>query len=121
MYVRKYAYLPARKRHGIHPVQSTDPLASYRLPYLLKSKRHRVLQRHFSTVDLVEQNPKFLEQAKKYLGVDSEGGAPKIGNLICSGLQDYTPREGAYDVIWCQWVLGHLTDDDLVAFFKRAK
>merc|ERR1712037_204194 len=80
-----------------------------------------LLQRHFSTVDLVEQNPKFLEQAKKYLGVDSESGGTKTGQLICSGLQDFTPSDGAYDVIWCQWVLGHLTDEDLVAFFKRAK
>ena len=24
-----------------------------------------------------------------------------------------------FDVIWCQWCLGHLSDPDLVAFFKR--
>ena len=53
--------------------------------------------------------------------MDGESGATKIGHLICSGLQDFTPSDGAYDVIWCQWVLGHLTDEDLVAFFKRAK
>ena len=53
--------------------------------------------------------------------MDSESGGTKTGQLICSGLQDFTPSDGAYDVIWCQWVLGHLTDEDLVAFFKRAK
>ncbi|CAE6448964.1 unnamed protein product [Rhizoctonia solani] len=26
-----------------------------------------------------------------------------------------------YDVIWCQWCLGHLTDIDLVKFLKQAK
>ncbi|KAJ4702851.1 alpha N-terminal protein methyltransferase 1-like [Melia azedarach] len=28
---------------------------------------------------------------------------------------------GKYDVIWIQWCIGHLTDDDFVSFFKRAK
>ena len=26
-----------------------------------------------------------------------------------------------FDVVWCQWCLGHLSDEDLVNFFKRAK
>jgi protein N-terminal methyltransferase len=29
--------------------------------------------------------------------------------------------ETGFDVVWCQWCLGHLTDDDLVQFFKRSK
>ena len=37
------------------------------------------------------------------------------------GLQNFTPSQEAYDVIWIQWVLGHLTDDDLVAFLKRCQ
>jgi 2-polyprenyl-3-methyl-5-hydroxy-6-metoxy-1,4-benzoquinol methylase len=28
---------------------------------------------------------------------------------------------GAYDVIWIQWVVGHLTDDDFVDFFLRCR
>ena len=40
---------------------------------------------------------------------------------ICCGLQDFIPESSKYDLIWCQWVLGHLTDDDLVSFFKRCK
>ncbi|PFH54307.1 hypothetical protein AMATHDRAFT_577 [Amanita thiersii Skay4041] len=27
---------------------------------------------------------------------------------------------GGYDVIWCQWCLGHLSDSDLVAFLRRS-
>jgi len=34
------------------------------------------------------------------------------------GLEDWVPEEGKYDVIWVQWVVGHLTDDDFVAFFQ---
>jgi len=36
-----------------------------------------------------------------------------------TGLQKFTPEEKAYDVQWIQWVLGHLTDKDLVDFLKR--
>jgi len=25
-----------------------------------------------------------------------------------------------FDVIWCQWCLGHLSDVDLIAFFRRS-
>ncbi|KAI0798013.1 methyltransferase domain-containing protein [Abortiporus biennis] len=29
--------------------------------------------------------------------------------------------ESGFDIVWCQWCLGHLSDPDLVAFFKRCK
>lgn len=39
----------------------------------------------------------------------------------------YTPSDGMssdaeskFDVVWCQWCLGHLSDTDLIAFFKRS-
>ncbi|QRV85946.1 AdoMet-dependent proline di-methyltransferase [Ceratobasidium sp. AG-Ba] len=37
--------------------------------------------------------------------------------------RSYNPSEPetGYDVIWCQWCLGHLTDDDLISFFKRSQ
>jgi protein N-terminal methyltransferase len=39
--------------------------------------------------------------------------------FIVAGLQEFSPSPGFYDVIWIQWVLSHLTDDDLLAFFDR--
>ncbi|KAK9761253.1 hypothetical protein K7432_013969 [Basidiobolus ranarum] len=78
------------------------------------------LLNNFKSVDLVEQAPKFIEQAKNsYLLSEKEAG--RIGEFICQGLQDFTPEEGVYDLIWSQWVLGHLTDDDFVSFFERCK
>ena len=71
----------------------------------------------FETVDMVDVNPIFLEHAKSFVGEESS----RIDKLICSGLQDFTPEPSQYDVIWCQWVLGHLVDDDFVAFFRRCK
>ncbi|KAL2656293.1 hypothetical protein AAZV13_04G113000 [Glycine max] len=35
--------------------------------------------------------------------------------------KDFTPNTARYDVIWIQWCIGHLTDEDFVSFFKRAK
>ncbi len=72
----------------------------------------------FDSVDLVEQNPNFVQHAPAYLGEDK---ARKVEKFICSGLQSFTPEPGRYDVIWIQWVLGHLTDEDFIAFFKRCK
>ncbi|RHY82380.1 hypothetical protein DYB37_007438 [Aphanomyces astaci] len=37
------------------------------------------------------------------------------------GMQDFQPESHTYDLIWCQWVLGHLTDSDFVAFLKRCQ
>ncbi|CAB0032053.1 unnamed protein product [Trichogramma brassicae] len=76
-----------------------------------------LLSRFFNKVDLVEQNPKFLEQAKSYLKVSKS----KVGEFYPIGLQDFDPEPKKYNVIWCQWVLGHLNDADLVKFFKNCK
>ncbi|KAG1055798.1 hypothetical protein G6F43_002257 [Rhizopus delemar] len=77
-----------------------------------------LLQVPFKRVDLVEQAESFVQQAKsEYLAQEIEQG--KVGNVFCQGLQGFTPEEGKYDLIWCQWVLGHLTDEHFVNFFKR--
>ncbi|KAJ3185350.1 hypothetical protein HDU85_001400 [Gaertneriomyces sp. JEL0708] len=79
--------------------------------------KHFLLQA-FHQVDMVEQNPKFLEEARKtYLAHD----ASRVQQYIPKGLQEFVPEERRYDMIWIQWVLGHLTDDDFVAFFQRCK
>lgn len=71
----------------------------------------------FNTVDMVEQNADFLEEAKNYLGDKKD----RIGQFYPQGLQDFKPEPERYSIIWCQWVLGHLTDDDFVDFFKQCK
>ncbi|KRT83274.1 methyltransferase [Oryctes borbonicus] len=77
-----------------------------------------LLSHIFERLDLIEQNHVFLEQAKEYLGPTI---CNKIDNFYNVGLQDFYPEEGRYDVIWCQWVLGHLTDVDFVKFLERCK
>ena len=62
----------------------------------------------FNKVDLVEQNPKFLDEGRKEFEKDGLNG--RIDRYIPLGLQTFAPDEKRYDLIWCQWVLGHLTD-----------
>ncbi|KAJ3605991.1 hypothetical protein NHX12_028034 [Muraenolepis orangiensis] len=77
----------------------------------------RLLLPLFQTVDLVDVTQEFLDQAKTYLGEDSK----RVGHYFCTGLQDFVPEQGRYDVIWIQWVIGHLTDAHLVKFLGRCQ
>ncbi|XP_044985103.1 alpha N-terminal protein methyltransferase 1 [Hordeum vulgare subsp. vulgare] len=81
------------------------------------------LIRHFNEVDLVEPVAHFLEAARENLSncMDVEHDTHKAVNFYCIPLQDFTPEEGRYDVIWIQWCIGQLTDDDFISFFTRAK
>nr|CAG4646609.1 EOG090X0EJQ [Macrothrix elegans] len=74
------------------------------------------LMKNFSVVDLVEQDKHFIEEARTSLAATNHRG-----QFFHTGLQDFTPEPNAYDVIWVQWVLGHLTDEHLIAFLKRCK
>jgi len=69
----------------------------------------------FNMVHLVEQSPRLLAAAPKYIGPASNG---KI-ECIVVGLQDFEPAPNTYDLIWIQWVIGHLHDLDFVSFFRR--
>lgn len=74
-----------------------------------------VLLKWFRNAELVEQNPRFVQAAHLYLRRHTQ----RIGNFFPVGLQNFSPLEKKYDVIWCQWVLGHLLDDDLIDFLRR--
>ncbi|KAM6902436.1 N-terminal Xaa-Pro-Lys N-methyltransferase 1 [Xenentodon cancila] len=77
----------------------------------------RLLLPLFKTVDMVDVTQEFLDKSKSYLGEEGK----RIGNYFCCGLQDFVPENGRYDVIWIQWVIGHLTDDHLVEFLRRCQ
>ncbi|KAK9888924.1 hypothetical protein WA026_001144 [Henosepilachna vigintioctopunctata] len=72
----------------------------------------------FEKVDLVDQNKAFLDQAVKYIGPQF---LHKIGNFYCCGLQMFIPEPCKYDVIWVQWVLGHLTNFHLIKFLMMCR
>ncbi|ORY19693.1 alpha-N-methyltransferase NTM1 [Clohesyomyces aquaticus] len=69
-------------------------------------------------VDIVEPVKKFTDELVAGLGPEEKG---KMGEVFNLGLQDWTPKPGAYNLIWNQWCLGHLTDEQLVAYLRRCK
>lgn len=65
-------------------------------------------------VDVVEPVESFAEVVR-----DSELKAEgRVGDVFMVGLQNWRP-EKRYDLIWNQWCLGHLTDQQLVDYLKR--
>lgn len=69
----------------------------------------------FEKVDLVEQSSSFLDKAKEYIGSKL---ISKVGSFMPVSLQDFVPEPNKYDIIWAQWVLGHLTDAHFVRFLE---
>jgi len=80
-----------------------------------------LLTKLFTKTDLVDPIESFNKDVMEgeYLRVERDTG--KIGQVFTMGLQQFTPEEGKYSVIWNQWCLGHLTDVDLVEYFKRCR
>ncbi|XP_020815180.1 alpha N-terminal protein methyltransferase 1 [Drosophila serrata] len=78
-----------------------------------------LLMPRFCRVDLVEQDQAFAEKARQYCTSENVISG-QVGEIYNVGLQEFTPTQ-QYDLIWSQWVLGHLTDSDLVAFFRRIR
>ncbi|KAK4105135.1 hypothetical protein N658DRAFT_418436 [Parathielavia hyrcaniae] len=46
-------------------------------------------------------------------------GKPGVRSIFNMGLEEWQPEGGVlYDLIWIQWCVGHLTDEQLVSFLK---
>jgi protein N-terminal methyltransferase len=64
-------------------------------------------------VDIVEPVAKFTDELK---------GTRGIRHVLNIGLQDWIPPKATkYDLIWNQWCLGHLTDQQLVQYLQRCR
>jgi len=76
----------------------------------------------FKSVDLVDQDKKYVDTAREELCNHAN-----MGQFVCSGLQDLELLGGGdsgdvrYDVIWFQWVLGHFPDSDLESLLRRCR
>lgn len=71
----------------------------------------------YQKVDVVEQCSEFTDRIHDY--IREPALLEKLGTIYNVGLQNFDPENGKYDLIWCQWVLGHLRDDDFIEFFKK--
>ena len=66
--------------------------------------------------DLVESSERLLYASPEYIGEK----ASKC-RFYCFGLQDWEPTAAKYTIVWIQWVLCYLTDEDIVKFLQRCK
>ena len=64
--------------------------------------------------DLVESSARLLYAAPDYIG---DEGAAKC-RFYCQGLQDWVPQANSYSIVWIQWVLCYLNDEDVVRFLR---
>lgn len=75
-----------------------------------------LLSKLCETVDIVEPVEVFAAKAKS---LEMEG-AGKLGEVFETGLENWIPNR-EYDLIWNQWCLCYLRDEQLVAYLKRCK
>lgn len=82
-----------------------------------------LLIRYFNEVDLLEPVSHFLDAARQNLAPENLMVTEdhRAANFFCVPLQEFTPEAERYDIIWIQWCIGHLSDDDFMSFFNRAK
>lgn len=80
------------------------------------------LRKVCTKVDIVEPVEKFAVEATiKLRGPHKINGdeKPWEGEIYVMGLESWIPESQSYDLIWNQWCLGHLTDSQLVTYFRR--
>jgi len=64
-------------------------------------------------VDVIEPVPRFTDGLKTKKGVC---------NIFNVGLEDWKPAEDTeYDLIWTQWCLGYLSDEEVVRYLELCK
>jgi protein N-terminal methyltransferase len=69
----------------------------------------------YDKIDLLEQDEKFTKKAEEAIEPFN-----KLGSIFNVGLQEFDPPTAyTYDLIWVQWVLIYLKDEDLIVFFKK--
>lgn len=77
--------------------------------------RHALLPCGFGRVDLLDACQAFLDKAR---GSISDA---RLGRLFCSPLAAFDwQAHQPWHLVWCQWSILYLADDELVAFLQRA-
>jgi len=90
----------------------------------------QALYKFFTIIDIVERNPNFIAEVKL---TELKQNPKKIRKFICSSLEqfdiDLNTNSASnnintnikYDLIFIQWVLEYLTDDDLLSLLSKLK
>ena len=76
---------------------------------------HSLLTKYYKRTDLLEPAANLMAKAKESLKDN-----PNIGEFHQKGMEEFEFAQ-KYDTIWIQWVIGYLTDNDLLAFLHKCK
>ncbi|KAH7112513.1 alpha-N-methyltransferase NTM1 [Dendryphion nanum] len=74
-----------------------------------------LLMQHCDIIDVVEPVAHFTTSSPNFETVRSAG---RLGDIYNVGLESFHPKH-SYNLIWSQWCLGQLTDEQLVSLFAR--
>lgn len=74
------------------------------------------LSRVCEVVDIVEP----VEAFAKVVREGEMKAQGKVGDIYVTGLETWVPSK-RYDLIWNQWCVGHLTDEQLVEYLVRCR
>lgn len=69
------------------------------------------------SVDLFDASDQLIDAARLRLAWAGE----RVRQFICVAMEDFRPAPATYDIVWIQWCVGYLSDDDLVAFLRRCR
>ncbi|KAL1514863.1 hypothetical protein AB1Y20_003947 [Prymnesium parvum] len=67
------------------------------------------------SVELLDGCDNFVRRAR----ADLSWAGARVERYICQPIQEFTPDAGRYDLIWIQWCIGSLKDDELVALVRK--
>lgn len=77
---------------------------------------HYALKQVVEFVDTIEGTAAYVKASESNFARDS------IRNRFCQRLEKFDPAllgSVRYDFVWIQWLIGHLTDDDVVSLFQK--
>ena len=74
-----------------------------------------VLCNFFNEIDLFEKDEKFVNKTKEIFKYNK-----KVKNIFCCGIENFEFKR-KYDLIWIQWTLENLEDNDLIPFLNKCK
>jgi protein N-terminal methyltransferase len=80
----------------------------------------------FPCVDMLEQNAEYLRESVKYIG-PSAPNIGAVGKRFACGMQEFNvvdaatgeSCQGRWNLVYIQWCIIFLTDDDFVAFIRK--
>lgn len=80
----------------------------------------------FGVVDMLEQNASYLEKSVSFIGLSTPGFGV-VGRRMAQGMQDFDVVDKVtgdssserWNLVWIQWVIIYLTDDDFVSFIRK--